>query len=115
MHLIIIQLQRQNPPVLVDFHVPKILAEFMFSIGRLHNDTHTKASNVSSFNRLLQSLLTQGLFENPRSRIVVLANLKIAIGAESKMHTQNYMSYWNLEVHARVPRLESSYVCTCKL
>ena len=107
MHLIIIQLQRQALHFLVDFQVSKILAQSIFSIGRPHNDTRINASNVSSFKGLLRSLFTQFYLKNPRSHIVVLA--------KPKLQSRNYKSYWNLEVYARVPRLESSYVCICKL
>jgi hypothetical protein len=50
MHLIIIQLQRQSPPVLGQFPSVKILAQSINFIGRPHNDTRINASNVSSFN-----------------------------------------------------------------
>ena len=62
---------------------------------------------VSSFNQLLQSLFTQLCLENPRSHIVVLA--------KPKLQRRDRMSHWNLEVFARVPRLESNYVSICKL
>jgi hypothetical protein len=77
MHLTIIQLQRQSPPVCGGFQVSKNLAQSIFSIIRLHNDIHIKVSNVSSFNRLLQSLFTQLSLENPCSHIVVFAKLKL--------------------------------------
>jgi hypothetical protein len=34
---------------------------------------------------------------------------------EKKLKSMNCMSYWNLKVFARVPRLDSSYVSICKL
>ena len=78
MHLIIIQLQWQSALwFLVHFQVSKILARSMFSIGRPHNDTHIHASNVSSFNQLLQSLVTQLCLENLRSHIAMLAKPKL--------------------------------------
>ena len=40
---------------------------------------------------------------------------EVAANAESKLHGRNCRSYWNLEVSARVPRLESNYVSICKL
>ena len=110
MHLIIIQLQRQAFWFLVDFQVSKILAQSIFSVRRPHNDTRINASNVSSFNWLLRSFFTQICWENPRSLIVVLAKVKL-----QSMLSQNCRSYWNLEVSARVPRLESRCVSICKL
>ena len=77
MHFIIIQLQRQTPPSFGWFPSAKILAQSIFSIGRLHNDTCINASDVSSFNRRLQSLFTQFCLNNLCSHIVVLAKLKL--------------------------------------
>ena len=34
---------------------------------------------------------------------------EVAVNGESKLQSQNCRSYWNLEVFARVPRLESNY------
>jgi hypothetical protein len=82
--------------------VSKILAQSIFPIGRPHNDSCIDASNVSSFNRLMWSLFIQLCFENPRSRIVVLAKPKLQL-----VPSWNCRIYWNLEVSARVPRLES--------
>ena len=107
MHLIIIQLQGKAVRFLVDFQVSKILAQSIFSIGKLHNDTCIKASSVSSFNQLLRSLFAQLCLENPHSHIALLAKLKL--------QSRNCKSSWNLEVFARVPRLESNYVFICKL
>ena len=39
----------------------------------------------------------------------------VAVNAESKLQSRNCRSYWNLEVFARVPRLESNYVYLHKL
>ena len=80
---------------------PKILAQFIFSIGRPHNDTHINASNVSSFNWLMRSLFTQFCLKNPLSHIIVFAKLKL--------QSRNCKSYWKLEMFARVPRMESNY------
>ena len=98
MHLIIIQLQRQSPP---------FLAQFIFFIGRPHNEARINTSNVSSFNWLLRSLFIQLCLKNSSTRIVKLAELKF--------WSQNCRSYWNLEVYARMPRLESNYVAIYKL
>ena len=87
----------------------KILAQFKIFIGRSHNDTCINASNVSSFNRLLQSLFAQLCLEKPHSHIVVFAKPKLQL-----VPSRNCMNYWNLEVSARVPRLESSYFSICK-
>jgi hypothetical protein len=46
---------------------------------------------------------------------VQIAPLNMPSQAESKLLSRNCRSYWNLEVSARVPRLESSYVYICKL
>ena len=67
MHLIIIQLQRQSPP---------FLAQFIFFIGRPHNEARINTSNVSSFNWLLRSLFIQLCLKNSSTRIVKLAKLK---------------------------------------
>ena len=40
---------------------------------------------------------------------------KVAISVELKLQSQNCKSYWNLEVYARVPRLESNYIFICKM
>ena len=66
------------------------------------------ASMHPSFSWLLWSLFTQFHLESPRSHIV-------AVSAESKLHSRNCRSYWNLEVYARVPSLESDYVLIYKL
>ena len=104
----------QSPPVLIDFQVSKILAQSIISIGRPHNNTCINASNVSSFNRLLRSLFTQSCLENLRLHITVLVNPKLQL-AEPKLHSRNWKRYCNLEVSARVPRVESNYVNICKL
>ena len=70
MHLIIIRLQRQSPPVLGLFSSVKISSPIYF-----HPKSH-QCIQCSSFNRLLQSL-TQLCSENPRSHIVVLAKPKL--------------------------------------
>ena len=77
MYLIIIQFQRQSPLGFSRFQVSKILAQSIFSIGIPHSDTRINASNVSSFNRILQSFSTQNCLENPRSYTVVLAKPKL--------------------------------------
>ena len=93
-----------------------ILAQSTFFIGSLHNDACMNASDVSSFNRLLWSLFTQLCLDYPRSHIVVLYEAEVVVSAESKLHSRKfYKSYWNLEVYARMPRLESNYVYICKL
>ena len=108
MHLIIIQFQRQSPLVFGRFQVSICLVQSIFSIGRpLNDDTRINASNVSSFNPLMRSLFTQLCLENPRSHIVVLV--------KPKLQSRNYKSYWNMEVSARVPRLESNYDFIYKL
>jgi hypothetical protein len=66
--------------------------------------------------RILRSLFTHLCLENPRSHTTLLVKpKKVTVNAESKLQSQNCKSYWNLEVSARVPRLESSYVLICKL
>ena len=40
---------------------------------------------------------------------------EVALNAQLKLQSRNYKSYWNLEVSARVPRLESNYVLFFKL
>ena len=62
---------------MVNFQVSRILARPIFSIGRPHNDTRINGSNVSSFNRLLQSLFSQLCFKDPRSHVLVLAKPKL--------------------------------------
>ena len=57
--------------------VSKILAQSIFSIGRLHNDTRINASNVSSFSQLLRSHFTKFCLENLCSHEVVLAKRKL--------------------------------------
>ena len=100
MHLTIIQLHMQSLPLLGQFSSVKFLAQFIFSIGRPHDDTHINASNVfSSFNQLLQSLFTQLCLENPRSHIGVLAKLKL-----QSVPSPTCKSYWNLEV-SRVSKI----------
>jgi hypothetical protein len=76
-HLIIIQLQKQSPPVFGQFSNVEILAQSIFFMRRLHNDTRINASNVSSFSQLQRSPFTQFCLETPRSHIVVLAKPKL--------------------------------------
>ena len=71
----------------------KFLAQSIFSIGRPHNDTRIDASNVSSFNRLLQSHFTHLCLENPCSHITMLAELKL-----QSMPSRSCRIYWNLQV-----------------
>ena len=85
MHLIIIQLWSQSPPIFGQISSVKNSSLIIFSIGRLHNDTRINASNVSSFNRLLRSLFTQLCLENPCSHIVVLAKPKFQSVAKLKL------------------------------
>ena len=92
---------------LVDFQVSKSLARSIFSIGRTHDGTRIDASNVLSFDRLLQSLFTQFCLENPRSHRGVLA--------KPKLQSWNCKIWLNWKVSARVPRLESNYAFICEL
>ena len=59
----------------------EILVRSIFSIGRPHNDSHINASNVSSFNQILQSL-------NPRSHIAMFAesNSHIKVRSPTSHH-----------------------------
>ena len=86
----------------------KILAQSIFSIGRPHYDTRINASNVSSLNRFMQSLFTQCCLENPQSHIVVLAKPKLQLVLNRNCKVEIAGVIWNLEVSARVPRLESN-------
>ena len=106
MHLIIIQLQRQSPPVFCRFPNVKTLAQSMFPTRRSHNDTRTNAYNVSSFNRLLRSLFTQSCFRKATFTYscACQADSEVAVNANLELRSQNCKSYWNLEVSARVPR-----------
>jgi hypothetical protein len=79
MHLIINQLQMQNPPGFGRFPSVQDSSLIHILFKRPHNDTRINASNVSSFNRLLRSLFTQFCLENPRSHIVVLAKPKLQL------------------------------------
>ena len=45
----------------------------------------------------------------------MLCQAKVVVSAKSKLHNRNCRSYSNLEVYARVPRLESNYVFINKL
>jgi hypothetical protein len=45
----------------------------------------------------------------------VACQAEVVVSVELKLQRQNCKSCWNLEVCARVPRLESNYVSTCKL
>jgi hypothetical protein len=79
---------------LVDFQVSEVIAQSMFSIGRLHDDTHINASNVSSFNRLLRgSLFTQFCLENPRSHVVVLAKPELQSVPSRSCRVKSCKSY----------------------
>ena len=74
----------------------KTPVQSIFSIRKSCNDTRINASNVLS---LLRSLSARILH----------------VHVEFCLPSQNYRSCWNLEVYARVPRLEFSYVFICKL
>jgi len=100
MHLIIIQLQRQSPPV--DFQVSKILAQSTISIGRPHNDTCIKAFNVSSFNWLMWSLLIQFCLKNPRSHKVVFVRIMSVHYYNFIIVGQFYMNSWSVPQHNHV-------------
>ena len=95
--------------------MPKIVAQFIFSIRRSHNDTRINASNVSSFNRILWSLFTRLCFWESTFTLKHACQAEVAVNAESKLQSRNCKSYWNSEVFARVLRLESNYVSICKL
>ena len=97
MYFIIIQIQRQSSPVFGWFLSVNNSSPIHISIRRPHNDTRINASNVSSLNRLLQSLFTQFCLENSHLTHSCACQAEVAANAESKLHSQNYKSYWNLE------------------
>ena len=55
------------------------------------------------------------MFEKSTFLYSCVCQAEVVVSAESKLQSQNCRSYWNLEVYARVPRLESNYVSICKL
>jgi hypothetical protein len=67
------------------------------------------------FESTLAITLHQIMFEKSTFTYRCACQAKVVVSAESKLKSQIYRSYWNLEVFERVPRLESSYVFIRKL
>ena len=92
MHLIIIQLQRQSPPV--DFQVSKNLAQSTISIGRPYNDTRINAFNVITLHSIL--------FENPRSHKIVFVRIMSVHYYNFIIVGQFYMNSQSVPQHSHV-------------
>ena len=73
------------------------------------------ASNVSSFIRLFAIILHPIVFGKSTFTYSCACQADVVVSVESRLHSRNCTCYWNLEVYARVPRLESNYVSICKL
>ena len=100
---------------LVDLQVSKFLSKSIFSIGRPHNDTRINASKCFKFRSTSAITLHPKVFGKSMFTYSGACQAKVALSVESKLHNRNCRSYWNLEVFARVPRLEANYVSIYKL
>jgi hypothetical protein len=110
MHLIIIQLQRQSPPVFGWNPSVKNVSP----IHSLHRKTAQRPSHQCIQHLKFQSTfvitLHPILFEkNPCPHIAVLAKLKSPLVSTRSCRVKIVGVNWNIEVPARVPRLESNY------
>ena len=115
MHLIIIQLQRQSPPIFGLFPSGKLLSlihVFHRKIARWHSH---KCIQCFKFPLIYAIILHPNLFGKSTFTYSCACKAKVASSVESKLQRRNWRTYWNLEVFARVPRLESNYVYVLKL
>ena len=87
----------KKPPVFCRFPSVENSSPIHIFHRRPHNDTHTNASNVSSFNQILRSLFTQFGLENPRSYIVVLAKPKLqsVLSQSCRVEIARVIGIWN--------------------
>ena len=110
MHLIIIQLHKQSPPVFGQFSSVQIFSP----IHIFHRNTALRYSHQCIRCFKFPSTSTITLHPILFGKSTFTSNC--ACQAEvASLQSRNCKSYWNLEVSTRVPRLESRYVSIYKL
>ena len=93
----------------------KILAQSIFFIQRPHDDTRINASKCFKFQSTFAITLHPILFGKSTFTYSRACQAEVAVIAKSKLKNRNCKSCWNLEVFAKVPRLEYTYAFICKL
>ena len=115
MRLIIIQLQRQSLLIFGRFSSVKNYSPI--HIFPLEDRRMTLASMHPMFQVSISFChhSSPNLFGKSMFTYSFTCQVEVVVSAESKLHSRNCKIHWNLEVSARVPRLESNYVSTCKI